>query len=73
MRLWHCLKTSLKFGHIRGDITCIDSKVGHQIVSLVLSLCLEKPFWHYQFVLSLYLHQPESDQLSLNKVSPLVS
>ena len=25
------------------------------------------PYWHYQLVLSLYLHQPESHQLSFNK------
>ena len=31
--------------------------------------CLELPYWHYQLVLSWYLHQPESHQLSLHKVS----
>ena len=30
--------------------------------------CLELPYWHYQLVLSWYLHQPESHQLSLHKV-----
>ena len=30
--------------------------------------CLGLPYWHYQFVLSWYLHQPESHQLSLKKV-----
>ena len=29
--------------------------------------------WHYQLVLSLYLHQLESHQLSLQKVSQFVS
>ena len=27
------------------------------------------PYWHYQLVLSWYLHQPESHQLSFTKVS----
>ena len=30
--------------------------------------CLGLPCWHYQFVLSWYLHQPESHQLSLQNV-----
>ena len=30
--------------------------------------CLELSCWHYQLVFSWYLHQPESHQLSLNKV-----
>ena len=29
--------------------------------------CLELPYWHYQLVLSWYLHQPESHQLSVKK------
>merc|ERR1719209_527388 len=29
------------------------------------------PYLHYQLVLSWYLHQPESHQLSLNKVYSL--
>ena len=33
-----------------------------------VSHCLELPYWHYQLVLSWYLHQPESHQLSLQKV-----
>ena len=32
--------------------------------SHVLPHCLELPFWHYHLVLSWYLHQPESHQLS---------
>ena len=50
-----------------GNITCIGSKVGHQIVSLAFPHCLVMPYWHYQLVLS--LHQPESGQLSFNNVS----
>ena len=45
--------------------TCISSKVGHQVVSLALPHCLGRLYWHYQLVLSWYLHQPESHQLSL--------
>ena len=30
--------------------------------------CLGLPYWHYQLVLTWYLHQPESHQLSFNKV-----
>ena len=44
--------------------TCIGSKVGHQVASMH---CLELPYWHYQLVLSWYLHQPESHQLSVKK------
>ena len=46
--------------------TCIDSKVGHQVTSHALPHCLGLPYWHYQLVLSLYLHQLESHQLSLH-------
>ena len=31
--------------------------------------CLGLPFWHYQLVLSWYIHQPESHQFSLQKLS----
>ena len=41
----------------------------HKSTSLALPHCLELPPWHYQPVLSWYLHQPESHQSSLNKVS----
>ena len=51
-----------------GGTTCIASKVGHQVASLALPNCLGLPCWHYQLVLSWYHHQPESHQLSLNKV-----
>ena len=52
--------------------TCIDSKVGHQVMSHALPHCLGLPYWHYQLVLSLYLHQLESHQLSFKKVCELV-
>ena len=32
----------------------------------VLQHCLGLPFWHYQLVLSWYLHQPESQRLGLS-------
>ena len=50
--------------------TCISCKFGHQMAPLALVAlphCLGLPYWHYQLVLSLYLHQLESHQLSLHK------
>ena len=49
------------------DVSCIGSKVGHQIESLSLPHCLRMLHWHFQLVLSRYLHQPESHQLSLQQ------
>ena len=54
-------------------ITCISSKFGHQmaplaLVTIALPHCLGLSYWLYQLVLSWYLHQSESHQLSLNKV-----
>ena len=34
---------------------------------LALPHCLGLPYWHYQLVLSWYLHRPESHQFSLHK------
>ena len=53
---------------------CISSKFGHQmaplaLVTIALSYCLWLTYCFYQFVLSWYLHQPESHQLSFKKVS----
>ena len=56
-----------------GGATCIGSNVVHQVGSHALPHCLELPYWHYQLVLTWYLHQPESHQLSLLKVSQLVT
>ena len=45
-------------------------KFGHKmepLESLALPHCLGLPYWHYQLVLSLYLHQLELHQLSLHK------
>ena len=53
--------------------TCIASNVGHQIALLALLHCLGLPYWHYQLVLSWYPHQPESHQLSLQKLSHSVT
>ena len=50
--------------------SCISSKFGHQMApleSLALPHCLGLPYWHYQLVLSWYLHQLESHQLSWTK------
>ena len=41
----------------------IGSEAGHQVGSHALPHCLELSYWHYQLVLSWYLHQPESHQL----------
>ena len=43
------------YGTIWG-VTCNVSKVGHQVTSLTLLHCLGLPYWHYQLVLSWYLH-----------------
>ena len=48
--------------------TSIGSKVGHQVGPLELLHCLELSCWHYQLVLSWYLHQPESHQLSFTNL-----
>ena len=51
--------------------TCMSSKFGHQMVpleSLALPHCLGLPYWHYLLVLSWYLHQLESYQLSLHNL-----
>ena len=56
---------------ISGDVTGIGSKVVHQVDSLELPHCLGMPYWRYQLVLSWHLHQPESHQLSLIKVTQL--
>ena len=51
-----------------GGVTCISYKCGHQVAPLALPHCLWLPCWHHQLVLSCYLHQPESHQLSFNNV-----
>ena len=53
--------------------TCISCKFSHQLESLGLPHCVGMPYWHYQLVLSWYLHQPESHQLSLQKVSQFLN
>ena len=55
------------------SLALLGFKVGHQVVSLALPHCLGMPFWHYQLVLSLYLHQQESHHLSFKKVPHSVS
>ena len=49
--------------------TCITNKFAHQTKSHALPDCLGLPYWHYQLVLTWYLHQPESHQLSFKNVS----
>ena len=51
--------------------TCISNKFAHQVESHALQHCLELTYWHYQLVLTWYLHQPESHQLSFKNVSYL--
>ena len=67
-----------------GGASCTDCKFGHQEAPLapvasVAQLALDTrlhhshchialPFWHYQLVLSWYLHKPESHQLSLQNI-----
>ena len=41
-------------------------------VTGIATYCLGLSCWHYYLVLSWYLHQPESHQLSLQKVSQFV-
>merc|ERR1712105_269725 len=41
-------------------------------VTGIATYCLELSCWYYYLVLSWYLHQPESHQLSLQKVSQFV-
>ena len=53
--------------------TCITNKFAHQTKSHALPDCLGLPYWHYQLVLTWYLHQPESHQLSLQNLSESVS
>ena len=62
-----------KFSHQVTSLALLGFKVGLQVVSLALPNSLGLPYWHYQLVLSWYLHQPESHKLSLNKVSQSVS
>ena len=47
-------------------------RFSYQVESLALPHCPGLSYWHYQLVLSWYLHQPESHQLSLQKVLDLV-
>ena len=75
--LQHTLFNSCKIRSLCGT-TCTCRKFahqpgGHQVPklatrSLPLPHCLELPYCHYQLVLSWYLHQLESHQLSLNKM-----
>ena len=58
-----------KFGQRDPSLALLGSKVGHQVVSLALPHCLGMPYRHYQLVLSWYLHQPESHQLSFKSVT----
>ena len=77
---WNQICISFEYVCI-SDLLQIDSTFGHLVMSwschlhcLVPKLphCLGMPYWHYQLVLSLYLHQPESHQFSLHKVLELV-
>ena len=52
-----------------GDAICIVCKVGHQVASFALPHCFGLSYWHYHLVLTWYLHQPESHQLSFTNIS----
>ena len=52
--------------------TCICCKFGHQVASHALPYFLGLSYWQYQLVLSGYLHQTESHQLSLRSLSEWV-
>ena len=54
----------------RRHLHCLVPKLATRLCHLHY---LGMPYWHYQLVSSLYLHQPESHQLSLHKVLELVS
>ena len=54
------------------SITWFRNKFG-QMTPLALPHCLGLFYWLYQLVLSWYLHQPESHQLSFKKVSQWVT
>ena len=62
-----------QIGLVQNFVISSGSNIVHQVGSHALPHCMELPYWHYQLVLSWYLHQPESHQLSLNKVAQLVS
>ena len=55
------------FGHQSFHLHCLQSWPPGCVTAL--PHCLGLPFLHYQLVLSWYLHQPESHQLSLHKVA----
>ena len=61
-----------EFGHQVTSLALLGFKFGNQVVSLALPHCRGMSYWHYQLVLGWYLHQPESHQLSLQKVSQFV-
>ena len=63
---------SRKFAHQMAPLALVANMATrwhhlHKSTSLALPHCLELPSWHYQPVLSWYLHQPESHQLSQTK------
>ena len=49
------------------SLALLGSKFGFQVVSLLLPNCLGMSYGQYRLVLSWYLHQPESHQLSLQQ------
>ena len=48
--------------------TCISYKFVHQVVPLALPHCFRLSYRHDQLVSTLYLHQPESHQFSLQNL-----
>ena len=68
-----CLVTRWRYLHWfqncpPGSTTCITYQFGHQVAPLALPDCLWLPYWHHQLVLSWYLYELESHQLSLQKL-----
>ena len=63
----HILVTRWSYVHWLHHLHCFQSWPPDCVTAL--PHCLELPHWHYQLVLSWYPHQPESHQLSLNKVA----
>ena len=53
--------------------TYITNKFAHQTKSHALPDCFGLLYWHYQLVLTWYLHQPESHQLSFKSISSVTT
>ena len=73
LKIWSKSGTTcihLKFCHLVAPLAMVPN-LSTRLKSLSLPHCLGMPYGHYQLVLSRYLHQPESHQVSLQNVSEL--